>query len=183
MALALAPAVQAGLVTGPICVSGVTGSTGSGTDPKAATHHPERFTNFKAYKTLCHQHIPELMGFLTPLGSTPDVHFVPHSGPFDRGIFVTCFIPIDGSVDGQSVYADAYAPAPLIRLRAGTPQTRWVRGTGFCDLSVHQTESHLVVLSAIDNLGRGASFQGIQALNVAMGWNQQTGIWTPSLTP
>jgi N-acetyl-gamma-glutamyl-phosphate reductase common form len=183
MALALAPMAAANAIRGAVCVSGVTGSTGSGADAKKATHHPERFANYKAYKTLSHQHIPELRQFLGIWGPAPIVHFVPHSGPFDRGIFATCFIPCDKGFEGGALYEAAYGDTPLVRLRAGTPELRWVRGTGFCDLSIHQADGHLVVLSAIDNLGRGAAFQGLQALNTAKGWAQETGLWAPSLTP
>jgi len=183
MALALAPMAKSGQIRGPVCVSGVTGSTGSGAEAKSATHHPERFANLKAYKVLQHQHIPELLGFLGKWGDVPEVNFVPHSGPFDRGIFATCFIPCEPGLDGAALYHDAYGQTPLVRIRKDTPELRWVRGTGFCDIAIHQTNSHLVVLAAIDNLGRGAAFQGIQALNIAKGWSPETGIWCPAVTP
>lgn len=181
--LAIAPLANMGAVSGPVCVSGVTGSTGSGAEAKKAAHHPERVVNYKAYKVLGHQHVPEVTQFLDQWGPSPAIQFVPHSGPFDRGIFVTCFIPFSGELDAEAIFRAAYGSCELIRMRSNSPELRWVRGTGFCDVSVHQTDTHVVVLSAIDNLGRGAAFQGIQALNVAMGWHSTLGIWAPALTP
>lgn len=167
--LGLAPFVHAGVVRGPVNVAAATGSTGSGASPKAATHHPERFTNLKAYKVLAHQHVPEIRGFLGGLGSSPAIHFVPMSAPLDRGIFATCFVPCDPDIDARALVADAYARHPGVRLRQGSPEVRFVRGTGFCDIAVHQQGDTAVVLTAIDNLGRGAAAQAVQALEIALG--------------
>jgi len=168
IAIALAPLVGAGVVDGPVNIAAITGSTGSGATPGAATHHPERFANIRAYKVLQHQHIPEIRHFLAGLGEAPELLFVPSSGPIDRGIFATCFVPVDSDVDVRAIFADAVAPHPMIRLRDGSPELRWVRGTGFCDLAVHQRGSMAVVLSAIDNLGRGAAAQAMQCLQLML---------------
>lgn len=183
LSLSIAPMVAKGLCAGPVCASGVTGSTGSGVQPKRATHHPERFVNLKAYKVLEHQHIPEVGAFLTRLGVPPDVYFVPHSGPFDRGIFTTCFIPTENPESAIAAYDSAYGEAPFVRRRESSPELRWVRGTAFCDLSVKVAGSHVVVLAAIDNLGRGAACQGIQAFNISRGWAASTGLWSAAVTP
>ena len=183
VALALAPLAKAQRISGPVSVNAITGSTGSGANAKAATHHPERFTNLKAYKVLNHQHVPEITAFLAQWGFGQPLQMVPQSGPFDRGIFATCFVPLSSNASVSALYEDAYADQPLIRVRPSSPELRWVRGTGFCDLGVFQTSTHAVILSAIDNLGRGASIQGIQALNVSMGWEATRGIWNMPLTP
>ncbi|MEZ4320509.1 MAG: N-acetyl-gamma-glutamyl-phosphate reductase [Myxococcota bacterium] len=164
ISLAVAPLVAAGVVNGPVQVAAITGSTGSGATPSAGTHHPERFANVKAYKVLQHQHVPEIRGFLASLGTAPTVHFVPASGPFDRGIFATCFVPVAPGIDARAIVVDAYAHHPRIRIRPGSPELRYVRGTGFCDLSVHAEDGMAVVLAAIDNLGRGAAAQAVQCL-------------------
>lgn len=183
LSLSIAPMVAKGLCSGPIFASGVTGSTGSGVQPKRATHHPERFVNLKAYKVLEHQHVPEVRVFLSALGMSPEVYFVPHSGPFDRGIFTTCFIPTEHPKLAAAAYDSAYGDAPFIRRREGSPELRWVRGTAFCDLSVKVADSHLVVLAAIDNLGRGAACQGVQAFNISRGWAASAGLWSAAVTP
>lgn len=180
--LALAPLVAAGVVRGAVQVCAATGSTGSGATPAAGTHHPERFANMKAYKALTHQHVPEIRAFLDGLGASPRVAFVPVSAPLDRGILATCFVDV-GEADARSIVAESVAPHPLLRLRNESPEVRLVRGTAFCDLAVHQAGSQAVVLSAIDNLGRGAAGQGIAALNLALGLDVTEGLRSPPCTP
>lgn len=185
IALALAPLVAAEAVAGPISVAAATGSTGSGASPKGATHHPERFADLKAYKVLRHQHVPEIRAFLGGLDGDPQgppLHFVPLSAPVDRGIFATCFVPVR-DVDPIAVFGDAYADTPLVRLRTDTPHLRHVRGTAACDLAVHADGEMAVVLSAIDNLGKGAAAQAVQCLNLSRGWPADRGLRPIPLTP
>lgn len=181
--LSMAPFVAAGVVDGPIRTVAATGSTGSGATASAGTHHPERFVNMKAYKVLVHQHVPEVLTFLGTLGDTPTVQFVPWSAPVDRGIFATSFIPLTAGVDAADLVQRAYSDRRFIRLRNGTPELRHVRGTAFCDVSVHQDSDTAVVLAAIDNLGRGAAAQAVQALNLALGFPEDAGIGVFAATP
>jgi N-acetyl-gamma-glutamyl-phosphate reductase len=183
ISLAVAPFVASGTNKGPIRVVAATGSTGSGAAPRAGTHHPERFMNLRAYKVLAHQHVPEIRALLAEIGDAPPIRFVPLSAPVDRGIFATAFLDVEPGLDATAVLADAYAGSRFVRLREGTPELRYVRGTAFCDLSVHVDEGQVVVLSAIDNLGKGAAGQAIQCLNLALGLPVETGLLTPSLTP
>lgn len=166
--LALAPLVAAGALTGPVQVCAATGSTGSGASPSSGTHHPLRFANMRAYKVLQHQHVPEVRAFLATLGEAPDIHFVPVSAPVDRGILATCFATLARDLDAAALFREATASMPFVRLRSGTPELRLVRGTGFCDLSVYQDDRQVVVLSAIDNLGKGAAAQAVQCLELAL---------------
>ena len=172
VSLACAPFVDAGLVETAVQCAAVTGSTGSGATPKPGTHHPERFVNLKAYKVLGHQHTPEITTFLRTLGRFPALRFVPLSGPFDRGILATVFLapsrPMSREEAVGLVHA-AYDGHPLVRLRSESPQLRHVRGTGYCDLSVHVEDDTIVVLAAIDNLGKGAAAQALQCLNLSLG--------------
>ena len=168
IALALAPFVRADVVDGPVSVSAATGSTGSGASPKAATHHPERFTNLKAYKILQHQHVPEIAAFLGSLGTAPEIAFVPVSAPVDRGILATCFVPCAEEVDVDALLEEAYGSRPLIRIRRQSPELRLVRGTAFADIAAFRQGRTVAVLCAIDNLGRGAAAQAVQALELAL---------------
>jgi len=183
--LAVAPLVAAGVVDGPIAVAAATGSTGSGAQASSATHHPARFANFKGYKVLAHQHVPEvltLLNGLRPSGTQAlSLQFVPMSAPVDRGIFATCFVPLTDAVNVSSLYADAYGDKPLIRLREESPELSFVRGTGFCDLAIHRDGKTAVVLCAIDNLGRGAAAQGVQAMNKMFGFEETDGLRAASL--
>ncbi len=181
--LALGPLVAAGAVAGPVTVAAATGSTGSGATPSATTHHPLRATNLKAYKPLAHQHHEEVVRLLGRLGDAPDLHFVPWSAPIDRGIFATAFVPLPDGLQARPILADAYAGAPLVRLREGSPEVRHVRGTAFADLSVHQPGAVAAVLVAIDNLGKGAAAQAVQATNVALGLPAAAGLRVPGAFP
>lgn len=181
--LALAPLAAVRGFRGPAQVAAATGSTGSGAAPSAGTHHPERFVNLKAYKPLKHQHVAEIRALLASLGQDPGVNFVPSSAPLDRGIFATCFATVDASLDVAALYADAYSDRRLIRIRAESPEVRWVRGTAFCDLAIHQQGECAVILSAIDNLGKGAASQAVQCLNLAFGLPGETGLMGAPCTP
>ena len=181
MELALAPLVRAGLVAGPAMITAATGSTGSGASPSAGTHHPLRATNLKAYKVLAHQHVPEVRTFLGGLGEAPPVHFVPVSAPIDRGIFASVLVPVTG--DAVAAVHDAYADAALVRLREGSPELRHVRGTAFADIAVHQQDGVTSVLVAIDNLGKGAAAQALQAFHLAAGLREDLGLRLPAATP
>lgn len=179
LSLSLAPFVRAGLLDGPAFAVGITGSTGSGAEPSATTHHPERFHNLRAYKVLDHQHVPEVLAFLRGLGAIEGLSFVPQSGPFDRGIFTTTFLrPAPGvptTAFGEALAA-AYAGQAMIRLRGQSPEIRHVRGTGFCDLHLHVRDGVPVVLAALDNLGKGAAFHALQGLHLALGWPKDEGL-------
>ena len=88
-----------------------------------------------------------------------------------------------GDADAAAIVGDAYAGRPLVRLRPDTPEVRHVRGTALCDLSVHQDGPCAVVLSALDNLGKGAAAQAVQCLNLALGLGVDTGLGTLPTTP
>lgn len=105
LTLSIAPFV--GAIAGPVCVAAATGSTGSGASPSQGTHHPERFVNFKAYKVLAHQHVPEVRATLAARGQDVELLFVPASAPLDRGIFATSFVPLRPGVDAAARLAAA----------------------------------------------------------------------------
>lgn len=185
ISLALAPFAAARALRGSVHVQAATGSTGSGASPSAGTHHPERFVNVKAYKVFQHQHTPEIRATVAMLSgdAPPVVRFVPQSLPLDRGIFATCFVPVDPTLDARALVQAAYDGAPLVRLRKDTPEVRLVRGTAFADLSVHQDGDCAVVLCAIDNLGKGAAAQAVQCMNLGFGWPVETGLMSAGCTP
>jgi N-acetyl-gamma-glutamyl-phosphate reductase len=163
------PVVQSGIVAPILRVSSVTGSTGSGKSPTARTHHPERSGNLYAYKPLGHRHEPE-MGRLISLavGSAVDVRFVPHSGPFARGIHTTVHADLLGRVTAEQVaemIAEFYEDAPFVEVVDGMPQIREVAGTNRCRIGVAVSGRALVVTSVIDNLVKGAAGGAVQWMN------------------
>jgi N-acetyl-gamma-glutamyl-phosphate reductase len=92
-------------------------------------------------------------------------------------------VPIDPDLDATALVHRAYAGAPLVRLRPGSPELRHVRGSAFADLSVCQEDETAVVLSAIDNLGKGAASQAIQCANLALGLAVDAGLRRAAITP
>lgn len=182
------PLARARLIAGPVRHVAVTGSSGSGIEPAAGTHHPERAENVRAYKVLDHQHVPEMTRCLAAEGmpaATP-WWMVPQSGPFARGIFTTLMVPLAREVPTEelhSVFAAEYADDPFVRMRSDTPQVIHVRGTNFCDVAVKSAGAEAVVLTAIDNLGKGMVTQAVQNLNLMFGLDETSGLRRPGGRP
>jgi len=182
--LALAPLAARGALAGDVTLAQTTGSSGSGVDPGAGTHHPERAQDMRAYKVLAHQHEPEVVRELERLGGAGfDFAMVPQSGPFSRGIFTVAHLRVDPSIDVAALYAEHYAGEPFVRLRDGTPTLRWVVRTNFGDVAVHRRGARVVVLTAIDNLVKGMAGQAIQNLNAMCGLPETAGLLVPGANP
>jgi N-acetyl-gamma-glutamyl-phosphate reductase len=182
--LALAPLAERGLLAGDVALSQTTGSSGSGVALKPTTHHPERAQDMRAYKVLTHQHQPEIDQELRRLGATDfDLGMVPQSGPFARGIFTVAHVRLAGDADLTELYAERYENEYFVRVRSGTPTLRHVARTNFCDLAVHGRGRRAVVLTAIDNLGKGMAGQAIQNMNLLFGLDETAGLRRPGVNP
>ncbi len=178
--LGLLPFAKAGLVAS--CdVTGITGSSGSGASPSAGTHFSSRFGNVKAYKVYDHQHIGEVNQTLADqLGvSTTEVRFVPVSGPFVRGIWMTLTFTLAEETHAGNLLEEEYYNAPLVRLQEGLPELKQVVGSAFTDIGWVQQGRQVVVGVAIDNLLKGAASQAVQNLNLMMDWPEETGLMFP----
>ena len=172
---------RSGLVSGPVVVTGITGSSGSGREPQRGTHHPERAQNIRAYKALRHQHLLEVEGFLNS-GSGPGIriHFVPQSAPIVRGIFTTVVLPEHDSVEIRDVFDRFYGQEALIDVVDGSPDLRAVQTTPRSIVGVDGAgDRGTAVFTVLDNLGKGAAGQAIQNLNCAMGFPETTGLEWP----
>lgn len=178
VALALWPLRAAGLVRGRIAVTSVTGSSGSGAVAKSGTHHPERFSNFKAYRPLHHQHLPEIVQVL---GGDVRVDFVPQSAPFVRGIYVTAFVPVGPATEDEvrGAFADSYDGEYFVRVCDKPPEVRTVAGTNFVDVHVLPAGQLAVVTLALDNLGKGMAGTAVQNMNLLFGLDERTGLDRP----
>jgi N-acetyl-gamma-glutamyl-phosphate/LysW-gamma-L-alpha-aminoadipyl-6-phosphate reductase len=188
---ALYPLFRAAAVAGgsprKIFVTAVTGSSGSGESPKEVTHHPIRAVNFKAYKILEHQHLPEIDQFFRERidGWNHIVGMVPHSGPFVRGIFTTAQV-YGEDLDEKALvrcYHDAYDDERFVRVVEGTPEIVSVYTTNYVEVSVVCREGFVVAMSAIDNLVRGASGQAVQNMNLMFGFPEEEGLSHPGMKP
>jgi N-acetyl-gamma-glutamyl-phosphate reductase len=159
--LATVPLIQSGLTEAEVFISGVTGSTGSGKKPQVGTHHPERNSNFYAYKPLAHRHAPEVAALAEAASDrTTTVHFIPHSGPFARGIHVTLQAKANSPVSEselRKVYEDAYADSPFVQVVTGTPRIKNVVASNQCHIGIATDGDTVVAMAAIDNLVKGAA--------------------------
>ena len=184
VALAAAPFFRAGLVGPEVHAAAVTGSTGSGGSPKPTTHHPVRHANLFAYKPLAHRHAPEMEALLGPTGGgeSARVRFVPHSGPFARGIHATVFLQVTGAADAeaaaQDCLAEFYREAPLVRVTR-TPRVKDLAGSAAAEVGAAAAEGALVAFGTLDNLGKGAATGGIQWMNRILGLPEETGLDLP----
>ncbi len=166
-------------------VSAVTGSTGSGVTATAKTHHPARNESMSSYEVLTHRHGPEIEQALSLAQSgATKIHLVPHSGNFSRGIYSTSFVTIpDGSVDVVELYRKFCATEFFMRYRDVTPRVLDVRGSNFCDITVRQQGSEVVVISTLDNLVKGAAGNAIQNMNLMYHIPETTGLCAAALFP
>ena len=185
-ALQLALLPLRGLQIDFFAASAVTGSSGSGTSPIFATHHPTRANDFRAYKILTHHHTAEVEMAMAACDIHGTLGFVPHSGPFVRGIFATLQF---GNRDGfrpselHARAASAFDDCPFVRIVEESPRVAAVAGTNFADVSVAANENTSAIMVALDNLGKGMAGQAVQAMNIALGLPETTALWQPARFP
>ena len=178
-ALQLALLPLRGLDLGFIAASAVTGSSGSGATASETTHHPTRANDFRAYKVLRHQHLPEVCATMARARIGGSMAFVPQSAPLVRGIFANLQFAMPPGLDEAALAeraADACAGEPFLRLVDGSPRVAAVVGSNFADMAVAAVNGHGVVMVALDNLAKGMAGQAIQCLNVALGLPETAGL-------
>ncbi len=185
--LGLAPLVANGSIAGRVIVDAKTGSSGSGAKAAANTHHPQRMNSFYAYKPFTHQHLPEIEQELKAIGGwTNELVFMTHSLPVARGIFASIYVETRDELteaDVRSVFAEFYGDSFFVRLVKGSPDINWVKTTNFCDLGFAVRGRQVVVLSAIDNLVKGAAGQAVQNMNLMFGLDEKTGLMLVGTNP
>jgi N-acetyl-gamma-glutamyl-phosphate reductase len=190
--LALAPLVRAGLVdTASIIIDSKSGVSGAGRKADLPFMFSEVSGGFKAYGIGVHRHTPEIEQEISALADRPvTVNFTPHLLPVDRGILTTAYARLARRGDMEMIsdlYRKAYEKEPFVRVLkpCSFPDIKDVRGTNFCEIGVHLNErtSTIIMVSAIDNLIKGASGQAIQCMNVMMGYKETTGLDAIALFP
>lgn len=184
-ALALAPFARGGHIdTGGVVVDAASGVSGAGRAAKPSTTFATVDEDFVAYGLLDHRHTPEIEQV-----TGCEVLFTPHLAPMVRGILATCYArPTDGGLtsdDALRVLADFYADEPFMVVHSDAPHTKATLGANTCHLTarVDQRTGWLVVLSAIDNLVKGASGGAVQCANVALGLPETAGLPVTGLMP
>ncbi|MBN8279532.1 MAG: N-acetyl-gamma-glutamyl-phosphate reductase [Gammaproteobacteria bacterium] len=186
MLAGLVPLLKAGLVDGPVYATGITGSTGAGRTPIPTTHHPERHSNLFAYNPLKHRHEPEVVQLCRDLtGVAPELHFVPQSGPFARGIHMTLQGRLAGPRTGDQLreeFAGFYAGAPFVRVVDGTPRVKDVAGSNYLHIGAATSGDgrSFVLLVTLDNLVKGAAGGSVQWMNRLLGLPETAGLAAPA---
>ena len=184
MLLALVPLLERRLVEPAFYVSAVTGSTGSGRAPVEGTHHPRRHSDLYAYKALAHRHAPEVLAIARALtGVDAELSFVPHSGPFARGIHATTQARLVRPMTGDEVRAELrafYAGQPFVHVLESPPRVKDVVASNYAQLSATTAGRTVAVMSVVDNLTKGAAGGAVQWLNRMFGWDAATGLTAPA---
>jgi N-acetyl-gamma-glutamyl-phosphate reductase len=184
--LALAPAVAAGLVGSDIVVDAKSGVSGAGRSPGLGVHFSEVNESLGAYAIEGHRHLPELIQELGILsnGAELNVTFVPHLVPMTRGILATCYFDLKGSVSElQDAYREFYAGQPFTKVVDKTPTTKLATHSNLCLINVSAQGKKAVITSALDNLVKGASGQGVECFNVAFGFERTEALVGPVQWP
>ncbi len=188
--LALAPLLESGLIDPKqsIICDAKSGVTGAGKVLTAANLFTEVNENFRAYNVLAHRHAPEIKQELR-LGQHPELVFVTHLLPINRGILATIYLRFQGDISHEQIreiYDRTYSRSPFIRLyeNGKLPETKFVAETNYCDLGwmVGEDRKRLVLVSAIDNLVKGAAGQALQNLNLRYGIGETAGLSRASRT-
>ena len=188
--LALAPAVKAGLAGADIVIDSKSGVSGAGRTLSLTSHFSEANEDVSAYALEGHRHLPEItqeLNALTP-GNLPAVTFVPHLIPMTRGILTTAYAPLAKKIEARElnkVYQDFYKDAPFVRVAEAPPHTKQTLGSNLCLVypTIDQGTGKLVVISAIDNLVKGAAGQAIQNMNIMLGLPETTGLEALAIYP
>jgi N-acetyl-gamma-glutamyl-phosphate reductase len=202
--LALYPALAKGLAgPGTIIVDAASGVTGAGREPARAYHYPECADSVAPYKVGAHRHSPEIKANLEAMGGKGvSLIFTPHLVPMNRGILSTIYLPlgeewrpalnpesaagppgaeIAGAAENiRELYTGFYRDEPFVRvLPPGiVAASGRVRQSNFCDISVHLDGAGqvLILISAIDNMIKGAAGQAVQNMNILLGFEETAGI-------
>lgn len=187
--LALAPLAKKGLIApGSVVVDSKSGVSGAGRGASLATSFVEVSSGFKAYKVGSHRHTPEIEQELAAAaGCGLGTVFTPHLIPVSRGILTTAYAGVREDVTAaalRELYNEAYSGEPFVRLLpdGAFPDISQVRGSNFCDIGLFVDAGRVIVVSAIDNLVKGASGQAVQNMNVMFGLDEKAGLFFPPLS-
>ncbi len=182
--LASVPLLASGWTDTTLFVSGVTGSTGSGRKPVEGTHHPLRHSDLYSYGALGHRHTPEITALAkAATGTDPEYSFVPHSGPFARGIHATVQARLKSPRDAAAVVGmlrEFYAGAPFVRVLDSAPRVKDIVATNYAHLSAAANGRTVAVMSAVDNLNKGAAGGAVQWMNRLFGLPETAGLTAPA---
>ncbi|MEO0530130.1 MAG: N-acetyl-gamma-glutamyl-phosphate reductase [Planctomycetota bacterium] len=180
--LGLAPLLKSGVVEpNGIIVDAKSGVSGAGRNPKPTLHFPEANESCTAYGVGTHRHMPEIDQVLSKASTQGPVEviFTPHLVPMDRGELCTCYATVaDGVTETglRDCLVSFYADEPFVEVVDAPPSTKHVSGTNRCHVHVKLVRGRAVVVSAIDNLIKGASGAAVQNFNLMHGFDETTAL-------
>ena len=183
--LAVYPMVKEGLIDpNTLIIDAKSGTSGAGRGAKTDNLYCEVNESIKAYGVGTHRHTPEIEEQLSYAAGQPvTISFTPHLVPMNRGILVTAYASLNGTVteeEARAVYEKYYQNEYFVRLLepGAVPQTRWVEGSNFADVNfkIDPRTNRVVMMGAIDNMVKGAAGQAIQNMNLMFGLPEQTGL-------
>jgi len=177
--LGLLPLANAGLLAPEVHINAITGSTGAGQAPSATTHFSWRASNLSVYKAFNHQHLDEIRRSLVQAqpGFGGELNFIPLRGDFTRGILATMYLDCKLSEQElNELYTQTYLNEPFTFVSAPNPHLKQVVNTNKCLVHVEKHGNKAFIISAIDNLTKGASGQAVQNLNLIFGLPEKTGL-------
>ena len=182
--LAAVPLVALGIAEPQLFVSAVTGSTGAGRTPTAGTHHPQRHGDLYSYNGLAHRHAPEIAALVaSATGVEASIAFVPHSGPFARGIHATVQGRLARPMEAEEVIAALrkfYEGSRFVRVLDSPPRVKDVATSNYAHLSAVSDGRTVAVMSVLDNLVKGAAGGGVQWMNRLLGFDEDAGLTAPA---
>jgi N-acetyl-gamma-glutamyl-phosphate reductase len=190
--LGLLPAVKHDLIdVSSVIIDSKSGTSGAGRKSDLLLSFCEVNEGFKAYSVGAHRHTPEIEQILSSLAHKDiAVNFTPHLLPVNRGILTTVYAPLMKKISEEKIfgmYQAAFKKEPFISVydKGLYPNILNVRGTNFCHigLKLNKTTNTLIVVTAIDNLVKGAAGQAVQNMNIMLGFEETTGLKTVALYP
>ncbi len=165
--LALMPIRE--LIEGEVFVSSLSGVSGAGRKPRQDFHFPEMVENAFTYSPLEHRHTPEMEQFLNL-----KVNFCPLVAPLSRGILSNIFFKAKGNV--EEALKEFYSKGRFVKVIDFEPKLRYVVNTNYCLIRVKRRGDSYLITSVIDNLGKGASFQAVQNMNLMFGFKEESSL-------
>lgn len=181
--LALSPLLKYNLIDeNSIIIDAKSGVSGAGRSALINTLFCECNESIKAYNIGCHRHIPEIEQQLSlEANKNINISFTPHLVPMNRGILATCYASLKNNLSKDIIlncYKEYYKNEQFVRLTEAVPETRWVKNSNFCDINfqIDKRTNRIIIVSAIDNVVKGAAGQAVQNMNIMFGFPETTSL-------
>ncbi len=190
--LALAPLLESNMILpDTIIADSKSGTSGAGRSAAVGTLFCEVADGFRPYKVADHRHTPEIEQEISSLcGAKTTISFTPHLLPISRGILSTIYATLAEGITANSImekYSQKYENEEFVRVLGddAIPATQYVRGSNYCDIGfkIDTRTNRIIVMSAIDNIVKGASGQAVQNMNLICGFNENTGLHNAPFFP